>query len=440
MISVPASRLRELVEALSDGATTPSELAERSLRAARVAGNAFITVDESVLESAREADERRRAGRPLSLIDGIPTALKDVISTGGLRTTMASAVFADHVPHHDAAIVQALRDAGALIVGKTNAQEFSYGIQGDIGAFGAVANPHDPQRLAGGSSSGSAAAVALGVVPFAVGTDTAGSVRVPAALCGAASFKPTLGRISDAGVFPLSPSFDTVGLIAGTADDLELLMAATGLLGDSAEPADAAGPDRILALHDLRAAVVDEPAGAPFDEVVHRLGTTPFSLAEIGVDVAELARLYHSVRAVEALEVHRELVREHSDRYQPEVLAKIGEGRDVPRSEYRSARARIDELRRIAAERVHPADVLVSPTVPVLAPRFDGPRRGEELMSLCVVWSVLGWPALTIPLRVPGCRLPQSLQLVAPPGQDHRLLSAGVAIERRLHALHPDTA
>src|SRR5690625_2973532 len=213
---------------LRDQVITAAEAAAKAREAATAADPVFITIAEDD-DAATVSDERLQAGKPRSALEGIPIAVKDVIETAGLRTTMGSRLFADHVPDKDAQIVQRLKKAGANIVGKTNTHEFSYGIRGDSTAFGVVPNPHDDTRIAGGSSSGSAAAVARGIVPLSLGSDTAGSIRVPAALCGAVGFKPTFDLLDTTGIFPLAPSFDTAGFLSTTVHVIIVAMAAVGV-------------------------------------------------------------------------------------------------------------------------------------------------------------------------------------------------------------------
>ncbi|MDN6500186.1 MAG: amidase, partial [Yaniella sp.] len=217
-----------LGQKLRDGTTTAQQQADRARQAAARAEPVFITTVEDDA-AANSSDQRFQSHAPRSALEGIPIAVKDVIATAGVRTTMGSRLFSDHVPSEDAQIVKQLKAAGANIVGKSNTHEFSFGIRGDSTAFGVVPNPHDETRIAGGSSSGSAAAVARGIVPLAVGTDTAGSIRVPAALCGAVGFKPTYDLLDTTGIFPLAPSFDTAGFLGTTVQDIIVAMAAVGV-------------------------------------------------------------------------------------------------------------------------------------------------------------------------------------------------------------------
>src|SRR5215212_5094609 len=187
--------------------------------------NAFITVlSEKALEEAARAEKELLAGEYRGPLHGVPIGLKDLIYTKGVRTTMGSAFFEDHIPDDNATVVSKLEEGGAIIIGKTNTHEFAYGPTGDRSYFGPTRNPHDPSRISGGSSGGSGAAVAAGLCYAALGSDTAASVRVPAALCGTVGMKPTFGRVSKNGVFPLAWTLDHVGPLARTVEDNALLL------------------------------------------------------------------------------------------------------------------------------------------------------------------------------------------------------------------------
>lgn len=417
--------LTQLAAQLAAGETTSVELTRRALEAARASDNLFITVDDAgALRAAEESDARRAAGESRGALDGIPTAVKDVIDTAGLRTTMASEFFRDNVPEHDAFIVARLRAVGAVVVGKTNAQEFSYGIRGDVGAFGVVRNPFDAERVPGGSSSGSAAAVATGVVAYAVGSDTAGSIRLPAALCGVVGLKPALGLIDTAGAFPLSDAFDTLGFFATTADDIAVVMEATGFLrGADAQVA------RFLALEDVRAKVVDAAAGVPHDRVVAQLGAEAARLPQLDGHHIDYAELYRIVRSREAYDLHAERARTSPEKFQPEILANVLAGRDVTDAEVAAAEAEIDRVRELFEATFDEREVLVSPSSPILAPRFTDPGPSRELASMTNIWNVLGWPAIAVPMWVDGCALPQSVQFIARPGQEALLLRAAARVD-----------
>src|SRR5271168_3019797 len=214
--------------------------------------NAFITVTaESALAQAHEAEEEILRGNWRGPLHGIPLALKDLIDTAGIRTTAASAVFKDRIPKEDAEVVRRLKDAGVVFLGKQNLHEFAYGGSSMISSYGEVHNPWDPVRIAGGSSGGSAASVAAGLCYGAIATDTAGSVREPAALCGVVGLKPTRGRVSTRGVIPLSPSLDHVGPIARTVSDVAvMLQAISGYDGKDPNSVDMPVTDYLKSLND----------------------------------------------------------------------------------------------------------------------------------------------------------------------------------------------
>jgi aspartyl-tRNA(Asn)/glutamyl-tRNA(Gln) amidotransferase subunit A len=225
---------------LRAGRLTPADLVDHAFAdAARLGSlNAFVTLDEpGARAAARRAAEELAAGVDRGPLHGIPVAVKDLVDTAGLRTTMGSRHFADHVPELDAECVRLLREAGAVVVGKTVTHEFAYGPTGDRSAHGPARNPYRPSAMSGGSSAGSAVAVAAGIVPLAVGTDTGGSVRIPAACCGVTGLRPTYGAVAVDGVFPLSPTLDAVGPIARTVDDCRLMWHALGGKPDARAPA-----------------------------------------------------------------------------------------------------------------------------------------------------------------------------------------------------------
>ena len=237
-----APTISALAHALRRGAASATELAEQTLRRIRhsdPALNAFALVDEDgARKAARTADEEIAAGIDRGPLHGVPVAVKDLIDMAGLPTTCGSATsFGATAAAGDAEIVERLRACGAVIVGKTTLHEFAYGATGDRSVHGASRNPHDPGRISGGSSGGSAVAVAAGMVPLSVGTDTAGSVRVPAALCGVVGLKPAYDALPTRGVHPLAPTLDHVGLFARTVRDAALADAAmTGARGAARSP------------------------------------------------------------------------------------------------------------------------------------------------------------------------------------------------------------
>ncbi len=427
---------------LRDGTTDPVALTERSLaatEAAQPAINAFVTVDrEGALKAASVARDELRGGTDRGPLHGVPVAVKDLVDTAGLTTTMGSRHFAGHVPDRDAEVVRRLRAAGAVIVGKTTTHEFAYGPTGDRSANGPGANPHDPSRMAGGSSAGSAAAVAAGLVALAVGSDTGGSVRIPAALCGVAGIRPTYGWIPLDGVFPLSGSLDSVGPmaadVAGTAVGWQVLA------GEPVTPLDEVDVARLRIGVPVDAWFdrLDVPVRAAFDALIGRLDALGAHVERVGVpDAEELMQLYRTVQSAEAVAIHRDRMTSAPELFDAEVLQRLRMAAQIPAADYERALARLTEVRAQAAGRLDGVDLLVLTTVPILAPPLGArdtdlgggwtvPR--DALLAHNAPFSVLGLPAMSIPLPSTG-PLPAGAQLVGHPGGDLALLAAANAVE-----------
>lgn len=387
----------------------------------------------------RKSAERAVAGEPKRLLEGVPFAVKDVIDVAGFPTTMGSNVSSGPDPSTSAPVVSLLEKAGALPVVKTNCQEFSYGILGDESAFGRVINPIDPTLCTGGSSSGSAALVAAGVVPLALGTDTAGSVRVPAACQGVIGFKPTFGMVPVEGVFPLSPSFDTVGLFAR---DLPLLTAAFAVISGN-------GPSQApTASSPAQAPIVDLSLLNPTDEssaeiqtwVQQHLGDSTIASAtsENSDFLPELVGqgidLYDIVRRYEAYVLHKQFLDHQGEHYQPSVWAKILSGQDITEAEYQSNVVALEELRASAESFFDDVDFIITPAMggDVIAWDELGPDSAATFMRYSLPFNVLGWPAVTLPIGavVGGDETastrparPESVQIVGSPHSDEKLLA-----------------
>ncbi|MBA2537440.1 MAG: amidase [Actinobacteria bacterium] len=349
--------------------------------------------------------------------------MKDLADTAGLRTTYGSAIFRDHVPERTAEAVRRLEAAGYSVVGKTGLHEFAYGITSENEHFGDVRNPLDSSRIPGGSSGGSAAAVAARMCEAAVGTDSAGSIRIPAACCGIVGFKPTHGLVPTDGVFPLAPSFDTVGPMARTVAGCEAAMRA---LAPELERAD-------VDLQSIRIGVawLDE-ADASVRARVEHVATLfrkrkPLELT--------FPREAYPAFMREAANVHHDLFAEHRDLYGTNVRTKIERCLRVTDDEYEAAVATRERFRERTAEAVDgQVDLVLTPTLPCVAPPVgigDLALR-ERLISLTYPFSALGWPALALPCGEAEDVLPASVQLAAPAGSDAFVLAAGAAVERAL--------
>ncbi len=418
------------------GTLSPLEITERTL--ARIEAhnptlNAFVTVTaDAALDAARQAEAELAAGLDRGRLHGIPIALKDLVETAGIRTTCGSRILADHVPSQDALIVRHLRAAGAVLVGKTNLLEFAYGIVHPD--FGPTWNPHHPARTAGGSSGGSAAAVAAGLCYAAVGTDTGGSIRVPAAYCGVAGFKPTYDLVSLDGIFPLSWSLDHAGPIARSAADAALLL--DGLLGRRPQPlhpAPLAGLRLgVLVAHrtgrEMQGAVVEA-----FDAACAALASAGATLHDIAIPDLDLASgALLSVIAPEASAIHARWIAERPDDYAPLTRQQIELGFTIPAMVHVRAQQYRRHLTRRFLAAFEQVDAILSPTAPWVAPQEDPAVVGDEGTAEALrtaPYNLTGLPALTVNCGIGLDGLPIGLQIAAPPGRDALALGIGAAFE-----------
>jgi aspartyl-tRNA(Asn)/glutamyl-tRNA(Gln) amidotransferase subunit A len=353
--------------------------------------------------------------RPETPPPGIPLAVKDLLDTAGLTTTYGSAIFADHVPTSSAVAVERLEAAGYTNVGKTNLHEFAYGITSENPHFGTVPNPAAPGRIAGGSSGGSAAALAAGLADAALGTDSGGSIRIPAACCGVVGFKPTYGLVPTDGCFPLAPSFDHVGPMARTVSDCVSLLEAL--------------------VPDFERMTYESPEELSLG-VAWTAGAEPLVAARVTEAAERFPRRrdldwpYPSIDALfmrEVAEVHRELYAENAELYGEDVARKIERCLSVTDTEAsRAAQAR-EEYRERCTELFDAIDVLLTPTlVRVAAPVGIGDEAlRESLVRNTLPFNTLGWPALAVPCGPAEDGLAASVQLVGLPGADALVLAAG---------------
>jgi aspartyl-tRNA(Asn)/glutamyl-tRNA(Gln) amidotransferase subunit A len=333
--------LDSLGSALRAGTLTAAELVEHTLESIHRINpilNAFVGIDASgARAAAAEADADLRRGIDAGPLHGIPVAVKDIIDIAGQATSAGSALNTGRIADTDAPCVQDLRAAGAIIIGKTVLHEFAYGATGDKSTHGASRNPHDPDRISGGSSGGSAVAVAAGLVPVALGTDTAGSVRVPAALCGIVGFKPQFDAIGTDGVHPLAPSLDHVGLFTRTAGDLrtayEALAGISDATGNSAAKPTVGWVDtRCFGPVDPRITTAARAA----------LGTTSADVVDVDLDLEPgvLFEVFTTLQAGEAFSVHADSYDRYSGIVDPEVLARLDRGAQIPAWQYIHATTR----------------------------------------------------------------------------------------------------
>jgi aspartyl-tRNA(Asn)/glutamyl-tRNA(Gln) amidotransferase subunit A len=355
--------------------------------------------------------------RPEEPKPGIPVAIKDLLDTAGLVTTYGSSIFADHVPAHTAESVVRLEAAGYSVAGKTNLHEFAYGITSQNAHYGTVPNPGFPGRVAGGSSGGSAAAIAAGDVELALGTDSGGSIRIPASWCGVVGFKPTYDLVPSAGCFPLAPSYDHVGPLAATVGGcVELLQA---LVPDfELEP--------LESLDDLRVAVAWVDLADPL--VAERVGSAAAHFPHFEpLDFPFPDPAENHLFAREVADVHRALFPEHADEYDERVRTKIEACLEVTDAEAAAAERLRELYREECAELLDGYDLLVTPTTAFVAPEIAVDEREIRRGGIRFTYpfDALGWPALALPCGAAEDGLPASVQLVAPQGADARVLAAG---------------
>lgn len=455
------STIAELGPLVRAGAVSPVELTEQALTRIEEddgRANAFqLVLAEEALAAARRARDEVARGEWRGPLHGIPVAVKDLLAMKGTVTTSGSKLLAGNVTEHDAAAVERLREAGAVIVGKTRLSEFAYWPGSTNPHYGPTPNPRDPNRDAGGSSSGSAAAVARGMVYAALGTDTGGSIRIPAALCGVVGLKPTFGRASLHGCAPLAWSLDHVGPIARSVEDAALVLAAIagpdprddrtrpapplvvpGAPGDPAEGAHRLRsrlPGPRAGLFGLRVGVPRELyLGAPLQDAVaaswaranralERAGTT---LVEVDLDEIHLLRQVAVLTlGVEAAAHHAPLLRAHYEDYGEFCRGRLVAAFTFSAQDYLGAQRLRHWIRTRWDAACRHVDLLSLPCQPAVAPLLDMPASTD----LTNLFNALGWPAISVPCGAGEHGLPLAVQLVAKPWDEATLLRAARAVE-----------
>ena len=457
MVAVIPDALENLVGAaqrVADGEVSPVELTSACLE--RIAGidaqvNAFITVTaDTAVGEARAAERERVRGEAAGPLAGVPIAVKDLFDTAGVRTTAGSSFFAERVPDRDAAVVQKLRAAGAVLLGKLNMHEWALGVTNDNPHYGACHNPWALDRITGGSSGGSAAALAAGMCFGSLGSDTGGSIRIPASLCGVVGLKPTYGRVSLRGVVPLSWSLDHAGPMARRVSDVALLLDV--IAGpDRADPgsADVAADDYTTRLDDgisgWRIGVIADEWLGDIESNVHALVRTATRvLASAGAQIEELAapelpdaaRLNGLMTTADAATFHRERMESAPLHFGSDVLARLRRGAGYGATDYADARRQQTILRHTFSswfvEHGGMFDAVVLPTPPCTAPRIaglDAVATAPVLTRLTAPFNFTGLPALSVPCGLTPEGLPVGLQIVGAPWAERRVLRVGRAYE-----------
>jgi aspartyl-tRNA(Asn)/glutamyl-tRNA(Gln) amidotransferase subunit A len=392
--------------------------------------NAYITVmADEALAAARAAEQEIAAGRYRGALHGVPVGVKDLCATEGVRTTAASKILADWVPDQDATVVRKLREAGAVITGKLNLHEFAFGATGARGHFGPSRNPWDTERITGGSSSGAGAAVAAGLCFAALGSDTGGSIRIPASLCGIAGLKPTYGRVSLKGVVPLASSLDHIGPMARSARDCALVLQAIA----GHDPKDPSSADASVerwsealdgGIAGLRIGVPAQAFEDAEPEVAALVRDAIVALERLGAQVRELdlpvlAEYWAAASIVligEAAAYHRERMEQRPQDFGEDVRGRIQLGVDQKAEDFERAVRLRDDARRRADEVLFPdVDLLALPSTIRSAVTFESLRKDDPtlgLTRLTAQFDLTGQPAMSVPCGLTRGGLPAGLQLV----------------------------
>jgi len=403
--------------------------------------NAFILVmSDEARDRAREADRELAAGHDRGPMHGVPLSIKDLLDIRGVATTAASRVREGHTAQRDCPAIAHLRSAGAVFVGKTNLHEFAFGTTSEDSAFGPAHNPLDLSRSAGGSSGGSAASIVAGMALASVGTDTGGSIRIPAAACGTVGLKPSVGEVSTDGVVPLSRTLDHVGPLTQSVADAWIVYRV--LAGDLRPRPLMPVPSttlRLAILRDYFCDILDPDVRATFERSIEALRRAGVRVFEARIpNAASIAAVYLHIVLAEAAAYHAKTLESMPERYSTPVRLRLEMGRYVLAEDYVRALAGREQLRREVDAALADHDALVLPTLPIPAPligedSIEVGKTKESVRSLMLrltqLFNLTGHPALTIPCGHTRAGLPCGLQLVGPRGGTAALVRAGLCCE-----------
>lgn len=439
LTSLPLHEQSDLIKSEKRAASDLAEACYRQIEKLNPTLNAFITVNPP-----GESKQPAEGSFPLL---GIPIAVKDLFDTVGVRTTYGSKFFADHVPAEDAYVIQKIKKVGGKIIGKTNTHEIALGVTNNNPHFGACKNPWNLERTPGGSSGGSAVAVATGMAMAALGTDTGGSIRIPAALCGVVGLKPTYGRVSLRGVFPLSWNLDHAGPITRNVEDAALLLQVIGgydekdpvsiktLPGDYFSHIRDSLSGRKIA---LAVGSFIEEADA---EVLQAVQNAAQTLRDLGAEIIqvnvdflkEAAQANALITQADAAAFHRDRLKEHPDWFGADVLQRLRNGAAFTSTEYILARRTQVEIIRQLEQLFEIYDSLLLPTTPITAPLFEGENaleRARVLTRFTSPFNLSGLPALSVPCGFSAEHLPIGLQIVSRAWNESGVLRIGYAYQQ----------
>jgi aspartyl-tRNA(Asn)/glutamyl-tRNA(Gln) amidotransferase subunit A len=448
---LPLLELAEVSKAVQKKEVSPVELTRACLERIEQLNpklNAFITVtDSSALEEARKAEAEIARGEWKGPLHGVPLAVKDLVETAGVKTTAASAILKDHVPTADAEVIRRLKAAGAILLGKLNLHEFAYGGSGIIGHFGIARNPWNTAHITGGSSSGSGAAVAAGLCYGAIGTDTAGSIRLPAAFCGITGIKPTYGLVSTRGVIPLSSSLDHVGPMARTAADAALMLQAIAHYDAQDIYCQKFPPVYYPSAIEettasLRLGVARDFWKEVDDEISAAVDTAVAELAKITAGADDIALSTEADRTVvgsESYAYHQKYLSDHESEYDPETLKRIRNSANVTAAQYIQAYRELLQHRRQILQVFEKIDLILTPTTPSLPPFLaklqaaPDQLRSKELVMLRNTrpFNVYGLPSISLNCGFSKSGLPIGLQITGAPGTEGAVLALAHAYQKQ---------
>jgi aspartyl-tRNA(Asn)/glutamyl-tRNA(Gln) amidotransferase subunit A len=414
--------------------------------------NAFITVTtEQALQQAADAEREIKSGRWRGPLHGVPIALKDLVDTAGIRTTAASGVYQNRIPGKDAPIVKQLKKAGAVIIGKTNMHEFALGATSAVSFFGAVHNPWNPDYVSGGSSGGSAVAVATGMCYAAIGSDTGGSIRVPAACCAIAGLKPTYGLISTTGLIPMSKSFDHAGPVCRTVEDIAIVM--NSLVDEDLSATAIKMKDYKNSLSkniNPKVGVVinteaSEEVASSFKAVQELFHFWGWQMTNKDLPIVPDSGI--ELRNTEIQAFHKPLVEKYKELYNPVTLARLVNtmniNKEVNAIDYIHQVDKMNEdKQKISGQLFNDCDVLILPTITTAPVTIaEANEKGPLAMSLknTLPFNYYGLPALTVPCGFTKNGLPLGLQIVGPKWGEEIVLAVGNYYEQhtKWHLRHP---